>query len=207
MKKILITGFEPFGKHKYNPSQIILGSNYEPSLDDIEFKKTVFNNNFDEFLPEYMALLNDYQPNYIINCGLDSKIYAMRIERVALNLGYDFINKPDEILPVNDNGKNALFSKTDVIELADYLCKQGIPSEPSFHAGIYSCNYILYNSLQWCKNKDSDAIFVHLPYTHEIAAKNVLEQGVLKPSLSKNLIEKGFTTIIQYYLSQNINET
>lgn len=202
--KVLITGFEPFGKHKENPSKVILDGKYQPPHENIEFKKVVLTNVFSVLQPKYLKILDDYQPNLIINCGLDSKIYTIRIEKVALNLAFDHINER-EFQSIDVINPKAFFSNVNVLKLANYLCKKGVPTEASFHAGIYSCNFILYNSLEWCTRNGGNAIFVHLPYTHEIASKTLLDEGVCKPSLSKTLMEKGLNGIISYFLEKEEN--
>ncbi len=196
MKKILITGFEPFGKHDNNPSKIILESDYIPKIANIEVKKIVLSNNFNEIQSKLIEVLNNYEPDIIVSLGLDSKIFTLKLEKIALNLSYDHVNKGN-LVHINKNGKDAFINNLNLTKLVEHLNDHDIPATVSYHAGIYSCNYIYYLIQEWSKIKNTKSIFVHLPYTHEMASESIIKKDIIKPSLSQKIMEKGIKEIIE----------
>jgi len=202
MKKILITGFEPFGKHDNNPSKIILESDFMPKVNNIKVKKIILSNDFDEIHSKLKEVLNNYEPDIVISLGLDSKIITLKIEKVALNLSYDHVNK-GKLIPINNEGKDAYINILNLNKLAKHLAHNNIPSIISYHAGIYSCNYIYYLIQEWSNTKNKKSIFIHLPYTHEMASESIMKKEIIKPSLSQKIMEKGIEEVIKYLTHKN----
>jgi len=195
MKKVLITGFEPFGKHKNNPSKIILESDYLPKINNIQIKKVVLSNDFETINIDFLNILNHFKPDIVISLGLDSKIFTLKLETIALNISFDHVNKGKHS-KIDKEGRTTYINNLNIIDLVDYLVQNKIPAEISYHAGIYSCNYIYYLSQKWSEINNAKSIFIHLPYTHEMASDAMINQNIIKPSLSQKLMEKGIQEII-----------
>jgi pyroglutamyl-peptidase len=83
--KILLTGFEPFGGHPINPSQLLM-----QALPDQYMGMTLVK----QILPVHhqwgpqkiLALLRSHQPDAVIAFGLASGRSQISLEKVALNL-------------------------------------------------------------------------------------------------------------------------
>ena len=174
MKKILITGFEPFGTDSRNPS----GEAVSLLCDTAEYKL------FQLTLPvtwqgAFRALStawDEIDPDGVLMVGLAGGADRIRIERVGINLcgatkdndGLYPNGKSDTPAeaPVSVNGENAYFSTYNEKEILRALREKGIPAAYSYSAGTYICNYILYSSLEKMKKEEKDRKigFIHIPY-------------------------------------------
>ena len=198
MLTILLTGFEPFGDFKENPTQKIIEEINFVNTDALEVHKLVLPVDFDKVLSPLEEALTTFQPNLVISLGLQANIGQVKLEQVALNVGFDRYGAKTHFSLLNE-GSNALMTRLNLDQLADELCEQGIPTLRSNHAGTYLCNGMYYHALQWCAERGSDALFVHLPYTTEMAAQLALKDKKMYPSLPKNLIFKTIRHIIWFY--------
>jgi pyroglutamyl-peptidase len=166
MKKILITGFEPFDQDNYNPSEELLV--YLEKC-DFSFKlltrrlPVTFKDSF-EICEELILLEN---PDLIIMTGLAKNRAKMNLEKMAIN--WIDARIPDNNGSLLSVGKintsqnvslDGIFTSFDFDEiLKNKELKDKV--EVSFHAGTFVCNYLYYKVLSTFKNK---AFFLHLPW-------------------------------------------
>ena len=167
MKRILLTGFEPFHEYKTNSSWSLVDS-FKNTTSDFESIKLLLPVEFKTVSSIVPEILKQYQPDIVLafgQCTGDS----IRIERVALNLddarsadnnGY---TPTDEQIHVD--GKNAYFSSLPIKVIQQAVAAKNIPAVISNSAGTYVCNHLFYELLYWCdKLSLSTKIgFVHLP--------------------------------------------
>ena len=167
MKRILLTGFEPFHKYKINSSWSLVESFQDPTcgFDFVKLQLPVEFKAVSNLVPE---MLKQYQPDIVLafgQCTGDS----IRIERVALNLddartadnnGY---TPTDE--PIHADGKNAYFSTLPIKVIQHAVVAKNIPAVISNSAGTYVCNHLFYELLYWCDKLSlpTKIGFVHLP--------------------------------------------
>ena len=172
MKKILITGFEPFGGEKINPSweavklipDVINGAEMIKASVCVEYEKS------GEVLKSLIAA---NAPDAVICCGQAGGRKAVTPEVCAINR--DHAEVPDnggevrryrEIIP---GGENAYFTALPVEKMVDAVRAEGLACAPSFSAGTYVCNHIYYTLLGIMKN----GLFVHVPFIPEqVEGKN-----------------------------------
>ena len=186
--KVIITGFQPFGSHKHNPSQEAVQALPE---------SVKFNDNsatarvaklilpvccleaFQVLSPLVAESLNE--PFALILCGLSYPRNIISLERFALNVR-DF-RMPDNnghnldeeyIIP---EGPEALRSKVPLIELNDEINRSGYACEISNHAGTFVCNETYYRSLfSWQEHNNCRGIlFVHVPPYESYLSGNLSE--------------------------------
>jgi len=189
--KILLTGFEPFGGEKENPTQIIaeelngniiLGNKVIGRLLPVSVRRTK---------SELLKFLNEIKPDILINTGLNGRITDINIERIAINLIDaripDNDGKQPIDMPIVSNGENAYFSMLPIRKIMEKLHKETIPSRISNSAGTYLCNYVMYLALEYAQRNNhlKKAGFIHVPFMH----KQVLNRSNL-PSLSIKTIKK-----------------
>ena len=74
------------------------------------------------------------------------------------------------------------------------LAERGIPAAPSFSAGTYVCNSILYAALAWGVEHGVPAGFVHLPLSEEIAEAEGKTGRV--PALAQSVLTAGIEAIL-----------
>ncbi|AMM54500.1 pyroglutamyl-peptidase I [Pyrococcus kukulkanii] len=172
--KVLVTGFEPFGNEKINPSweavkllpDEIEGATVVKKLLPVTF------NGVRRILPE---LILKEKPDVVISTGLAGGRPTITVERVAINImdstmpdneGY----KPEDE-PIFEDAPTAYFSTLPIKKIVRALRENGIPALVSNTAGTYVCNTAMFTALHTiAKHKlNAKAGFIHVPYSHEQA--------------------------------------
>ena len=201
MKKVLLTGFDPFGGEQINPSWEIAKS-LEIKNEQIYIQAVQLPCVFDKSLEGLYRAIQQFKPDIVICLGQAGGRSDISIERVAINLNDAAIadnegNQPidTEIIP---NAPTAYFSTLPCKAILKELKQAGIPSSISLSAGSYVCNHTMYGLLNYLAHNDPNCRggFIHIPY--------LPEQGVNHrntPTMSKELLEKGIMIAIQTCLN------
>ena len=175
--KILITGFEPFGESRINPSQMLVQSLSEKGHSQAELVTAVLPVDQARAPEQLKALISTHQPDAILAFGLAAGRTKISLERVGLNL-QDFripdnrgVTLSDQ--PIDPTGPAAYFSTLPLRAMLTALLKAGIPAELSLSAGAYLCNLVLYTTLHTLASAAPiiPAGFIHLPALPEQAAE------------------------------------
>lgn len=185
--KVLVTGFGPFGDFDINPSALLVEA---LEMDGIEIRKEIFDVNRLDIEIRYPRILNEFQPDFILNIGLSANSGGLNLETFAIN------SLKDKAAFSAIKTAWGYQSKLDTSLLADMLCENGIPAIRSDYAGSYYCNFIYFLSLEWAENNGSDALFLHIPFTQKLASEISISKKILFPSLPKKTMLKGIEKII-----------
>jgi len=185
MEKVLLTGFESFGKEKINPSGIVAKKMHGRNIGGRKIISHVLPVTYDCGKIIHREI-DDIDPHYIVSLGLACKRNQITLERVAINMALE--NKK-----IFEDGPDAYFSLLPLGNILEELHKNNIPARISNFAGTYICNYIMYYTLHYLRynNLDIKAGFIHLPYIPE----QVLDRDL--PSMSLETIEKGIEIAIR----------
>ena len=146
-KKLLITGFEPFGKDQVNPSWEAV-SRLEDIIGDYELTKLRLPVVFGIAAEQVLAAAKVLAPDAILCIGQAGRRKAVTPERVAINLRDASMkdnagNQPmDE--PVVPEGPTAYFASVPVRKMVNAVKGNNIPCEFSYSAGTYVCNDLFY---------------------------------------------------------------
>jgi pyroglutamyl-peptidase len=180
MKKtrILLTGFEPFGKSKVNPSEKVVRSLAGVKLDAINLITCILPVNGNLAPESILRTIETTSPDFVVCLGEAPKRHSISIERVAINLldfripdnnGNQFIDAP-----VVEGGPDAYFVSLPVRKILEAVQNENIPAELSLTAGTYLCNQVLYEVLHFIskKNMPTRAGFIHLPSLPEQVVNN-----------------------------------
>jgi pyroglutamyl-peptidase len=187
--KVLVTGFGPFKDFDINPSALLVE---KLEMDDIIIRKEVFDVNRVDIEERYPNILDKFQPDFILNIGLSASSGGLNLETFAIN------SLKDKAIFSTITQEWGYQSKLDTSELADMLCKDGIPAIRSDYAGSYYCNFIYFLSLEWCDHNKGDALFLHIPFTNDLASEISLNKKVIYPSLPTETMLKGIKKIITH---------
>ena len=191
MKKLLITGFEPFGGEEINPSwEAVLRLPNE--INEYTLSKlripVVFEGAAECVLREAKKL----HPDVILCIGQAGGRNAITPELVAINLRYakipdnaDFQPQDEPIIP---SGACAYFSTLPARKMAEAINNAGIASQVSYSAGAYVCNDLLYTLLAHFEGTQTRVGFVHIPYSKEQKKE---------PSMELSEMVKGLTVAIE----------
>ncbi len=175
--KILITGFDPFGGEKVNPSfeaiKLLPDVIEDATIIKVQIP-TVFKKSYQVLREEIVK----HSPDIVVCVGQAGGTNAIRIERVAINIDDARIADNEGNQPIDERifeaGENAYFSTLPVKGIVDENKKDNIPCIVSNTAGTYVCNHIFY-SLMYGIAKDFPNIrggFIHVPYIKE-QVKNI----------------------------------
>lgn len=201
--KILVTGFEPFGKEKTNPSYEAAKELPDRILAS-QIIKMEIPTSFSRTIIALEEAIEKIRPHVVINIGQAGGRASIDIERVAINLAHAKIPDNDGYQPIDEkiqeDGENAYFASLPVRDMVEAIKAQGIPANISYSAGTYVCNTTMYNMLYLCQKKypHIKAGFIHVPYS--------LDQAINKPegtpSMPIEIISRG----IQYGIEAIVGE-
>lgn len=191
MKKILITGFDPFGGELINPSweavSLLLNQIGEYELTKLRIPVV-----FGEGAEKVLKKAGEIHPNVILCIGQAGGRTAITPELVGINLRHaripDNNGKQPQDEPIIPGGENAYFSTLPVRKIAGAIKASGIPSEVSYSAGAYVCNDVIYTLLSRYQSTQTKVGFIHIPYC---------TQQNKTPSMSLEDIVKGLTIAIE----------
>ena len=170
MKRLLITGFEPFGGESTNPSWDAL-SLIPDVVGDFELTKLEIPVVFGLSAEIVIKKAEEIGADCILCIGQAGGRDAITPEMVGINLRYARIpdnngNEPrDE--KISEQGENAYFTTLPVRRIADAICEKKIPSKVSYSAGAYVCNDVIYSLLEHFYESETRVGFIHVPYSTE----------------------------------------
>ncbi|MCM3727408.1 pyroglutamyl-peptidase I [Neobacillus cucumis] len=198
MKKILVTGFEPFGGEPVNPALEAVKrlngkeiAGYEVVTREIPtvFKKAIFS------LKESIDEMN---PDMVICVGQAGGRSTITPERVAINVDDARITDNENNQPIDEEivpgGPAAYFSKLPVKAMVKIMNDNGIPASVSNTAGTFVCNHIFYGLMHYLdtSGKEIRGGFIHIPFLPEQIVRNPGQ-----PSMSLEFIVKGLELSIE----------
>ena len=202
MKKLLITGFQPFDGESVNPAlEVAKGlqgktiNGYEVIAREIPVVRF-------EALKAVQTAIEELQPDAVITIGQAGGRPDITVERVGINID-DFRipdNKGNQPIdePVVAGGPVAYWATLLIKKMVANVKAQGIPASVSNSAGTYVCNHLLYGLLHYLTTQDKTAIpagFIHIPYLPEqMAVRSGKDAQVATMSL--DILLKGFEAMI-----------
>jgi len=202
MKKVLITGFEPFGGELINPSYAAIKNINKDHLECELYTLEVPT----EFYTSSKLVIENIQkiePDIILLVGQAGGRKEISIERVAINLDDSSIPDNRGIKPIDNPislfGENAYFSSLPIKKIVDELKNNYIPANISNSAGTYVCNHLMYSILHEIKDRNLDQVkagFIHVPFIPE---QIVNKQNLF--ALDLDIITKVLEIIIQTTLN------
>ena len=167
MKKLLITGFDPFGGQTINPAweavRLLPDAIGEYELCKLQIP-TVFGTAAQTVLAEAERLL----PDVIISVGQAGGRSAVTPERIGINLRDARIpdnagNQPADI-PICPGGPDGIFATVPVGAMVRSIADAGLPAAVSNSAGTFVCNDVLYTLLHRYAGTAVRVGFIHVPY-------------------------------------------
>jgi pyroglutamyl-peptidase len=170
MTKVLLTGFEPFGKATLNPSGEIVkqisGDNIVTAILPVAYAQSA---------ERLLALIAEHNPDVVICLGQAEGRKEITPERVAINLDDARLADNEGILR-NDvkilaDGPDAYFSTLPVKEIVEAIKAAGVPAAVSLSAGAFLCNHVFYVAQNKFAGTKIRSGFVHVPLMDEQAGE------------------------------------
>lgn len=171
-KKLLITGFDPFGGDKINPSWEAIRLLPE-RIGEYDIVKLEIPTIFGVGAQKVLDAAAEYEPNVIICVGQAGGRMSITPEVIGINLREARIpdnagNQPANV-PVVSNAPAAYFSTLPIRKMVQYINEAGIPASLSYSAGAFVCNDVLYTLLNHYSDTTTLVGFIHVPYLPEQA--------------------------------------
>jgi pyroglutamyl-peptidase len=175
MKKLLLTGFEPFLDFSINPTETIVKELDGQKVGNYEIKGLHLPVDFGLAPKKIVEAVAEENPDAVISLGLAAGRTAITPERIAINCQD---GEPDnrgvtlEDNAIEENGSDGYFSTLPIRRMVNRLKEAGYPAAISNTAGTYLCNNVMYSVLHELKSsgKKIPAGFVHIPASHALAA-------------------------------------
>ena len=182
MKKLLITGFDPFGDNAINPSWEAVRA-LPDRVGEYTLCKLQIPTVYGKAAQVVLAQAEKFQPNVILCVGLAGGRDAVTPERIAVNIRDARIadNERNQSTgsPVVPDGPAAYFSTVPVAAMANAIRVAGIPGSVSNTAGTFVCNDTLYTLLHHYAETPVRVGFIHVPYLPQQGAPSLpLERTV-----------------------------
>ncbi len=195
MKKILITGFEPFGKDKINPAleavkliankQLNGGEICICQVPVVRFKS----------IDVVKQAIEQHKPYAVITVGQASGRTAITPERIAINID-DFRIPDNEGIQVIDepivaDGPDAYFTTLPIKAMVKAMQNDGIAATVSNTAGTFVCNHLFYGIQHYLKDSNIRHGFIHIPLLPEQSLDGA------QPTMTLEQIAKGLAVSAQ----------
>lgn len=170
---VLLTGFEPFGEDRRNPSAEVALALHGQQVRGHMLRSACLPVSFEGALPALDQLLRTRPAPALVLCtGLAASRSVLSFERVAVNVMDARIadNRGHQPLdqPVCPTGPAAYLCDLPVKAMAQAARQQGVEAEVSLSAGSYVCNQVFYGLLWRIHRRPRlrglRGGFVHLPW-------------------------------------------
>ena len=170
MRKVLLTGFEPFGNATSNPSGEIVkqisGDSIVTAILPVAYAQSA---------ERLLSLIEEHKPDVVICLGQAEGRTAITPERIAINLDDARLADNQGVLrndvKILEDGPDAYFSTLPVNKFVAAIKAQGIPAAVSLSAGAFLCNHVFYVAQNKFAGSDVRSGFVHVPLMDSQAAE------------------------------------
>jgi len=171
LKRILLTGFRPFGEHKLNPTELLMQSIDErvsrwPAL---TIETLVVETAYNACQSQIKEALAQFRPDILLSFGLNYGSDTVRIERLGINIDHaraiDNAGESRSDRRIASEGPPAYWATLPAELLSAPLDAAGIPWRTSYYAGGYICNHLLYVALHFAVKRNLSTLcgFIHVP--------------------------------------------
>ena len=176
VKKLLITGFDPFGGESINPSWEAVRLLPE-KIGAFQLTKLQIPTKYALAAAEIRKLAENLQPDVILSVGQAGGRDSITPEVVAINLREASIADNAGVLkqnePVLNDAPAAYFATIPVRSMVSAVKEAGIPCKLSYSAGAFVCNDTLYTLLHHYAGTATKVGFIHVPFLPEQAKEGV----------------------------------
>lgn len=191
-KKLLITGFDPFGGESVNPAWEAV-RRLPAQVGAFSIHPLQVPTVFSQAARTALDAMKTLQPQAVLCVGQAGGRKAVTPEMVAINLRSAAIadnagNQPQDE-PVIPGAPAAYFATVPVRRMAQAIMQAGLPGTVSYSAGTFVCNDLMYTLLHHTAGTDISVGFIHVPFLPEQAGEGM-------PSLPLDSIEAALIAAI-----------
>lgn len=166
-RKVLLTGFEPFGGASFNPSGAVVEAIAEHGVDGFEIVTAILPVEFKRSAAMLIELISTNKPDVVISLGQAEGRDFIGPEQVAINLAdariADNAGVKLENQPINTGAADGYFSTLPIRAIVDAISALGISAKISYSAGAFICNEIFFTAQSFLQGSTVISGFIHLP--------------------------------------------
>jgi pyroglutamyl-peptidase len=167
-KIVLLTGFEPFDKHKVNSSWVAVSSLDGKVMRGRRVVSLLLPVTFHKPLRMVEKAIRELRPEIVISFGLRDRA-QIGVECAAVNLNKEIVKRGKKAVVrwhrTRRDGPVGYYPTIPVEKIERALRRAKLPVEFSAHAGAYICNHIFYG-VRDCAQRKRLKIrsgFIHVP--------------------------------------------
>ena len=176
MKKLLITGFDPFGGESVNPSWEAVKL-LPDTVGNYQLYKLQIPTVFGLAPQKVLEAARAIEPDVIISVGQAGTRDSITPERIGINMRSARIADHAGRIPVEESivpgGPDGLFSTLPVAAMVDAIRAANLPAAISNTAGTFVCNDTLYSLLHHYQGTPVRCGFIHVPWLPEQGTPNL----------------------------------
>jgi pyroglutamyl-peptidase len=202
VRRVLVTGFEPFGGAVVNPSELLVRALAAAPPAGIELATAVLPVSYGRADDLLETAVRSARPELVVCFGQADGRSGISVERVALNL--DDTERPDSDgvvsrSEIDPTGPVAYRSTLPVDEIVAALRAEGIPAASSRDAGGYLCNRVFYKLMRLLgvERPAARGGFVHVPLLPEQTVE------LSAPSMALATVERAARVVIATAVAQS----
>lgn len=213
MKKILVTGFEPFGGEKINPAWEAVKA-LPQSIGGAQVIKLQVPVEFGAGAQGVINKLEEEHPDIVLCVGQAGGRSKMTPEFVGINWAHaripDNAGKQPLMQRIIDGAPDAYFATLPVNTMVAAMNQANIPATVSYTAGTYVCNDVMYQVLHALTTRfpKTRGTFLHVPFaTEQVAKKNAQtrEGSHQMPSMSLEMMTRGLEVALEAALANDVD--
>ncbi len=174
-KKVLLTGFEPFGGASFNPSGAVVQAIAKRGINGIEIVTAILPVEFKRSAEMLVELISSHRPDVVISLGQAEGRDFIGPEQVAINLAdgriADNAGVKIENQSINPSAADGYFSTLPIRAIVDAISSLGIAAKISYSAGTFICNEIFFATQSFLQESEVISGFIHLPLAPNQAAE------------------------------------
>jgi pyroglutamyl-peptidase len=174
-KKVLLTGFEPFGGASFNPSGAVVQEVAEHGIGGVEIITAILPVEFKRSAEALIDLIRAHQPSVVISLGQAEGRDFIGPEQVAINLAdariADNAGVKIENQPISSSAADGYFSTLPIRSIVEAISSLGINAKVSYSAGAFICNEIFFTAQSFLQDSKVISGFIHLPLASNQSAE------------------------------------
>lgn len=185
MKKIIISGFDPFDKMKINPSMEVVKELHTIAVEGVEIYPLILPTVYGVSSDMVIEKIKEIKPDSVISLGLAGGRKKLSLERFALNIDDAKTKDNKKIqrrgLVIAEGGPHAYSSTIPVTDILKNLHRYKIKAGISNFCGTFVCNHVMYSALHYISKNNLPVTygFIHLPKLSR-GKNNVTVEKLLK---------------------------
>ena len=214
MRRVLVTGFDPYGNTPMNPAQAVAESLDGTRIGDADVVCRIVPSIYFESIRVAVDAISEIEPALVVMLGEFSGRAMITVERIAQNLNdasrYGLADNTGRS-PIQEqivaDGPAAHYATLPIRAMVKAVREANLPADISDAPGTLICNHLMYGVLHHISvhHLPIRAGWIHLPALPAVAA---LEDNLGMPSMSVETSRAGVEVAIRAALehSEDITE-